>query len=691
MDSEDERELEQDNELRGSMYTSTVFMRYLALNARHLSLDSYQLEMRLHQSKERECLRRLNLLIYEGSDSDKDENEDDDDDSDEDYGDDDDDSDEDQDQDEYRRIVNTARIYRIMRFYQTVEGFHKGSLDLTGRHRPRYDSIIRRWNAFSSDLEDVLSNAKLSFTPMNIGDSQLGGKAALEPKLEPESPHKWDQFLVKWHAHDTFSLYKFSTWRDRVVDCFRENRNPKFQTLCLHHLPPELLLYIVEIAGVDLAQKLGTTCRLLRDISFPYVFKDHTFNLSCNLDRDHQYNSLDSFDAQVAYLEPLVAQARLKFLSDVDFVKARPDILTALRNLSVHGDWRVQTNLVDDESRHSFYAPVYASINNLLPCLPNLQSLTLTSWDITEELTRSFRCLKQLHTLMMSACTSAVRFPHAIAKLPSLLNLQLLMFTKEQRDCWLFLGMCPNIKDLFVLSSGGNRLGDDPDLIMPLLPFELATAFNPFNTLQRLSVLRVPQEWLLQLNASIQSVRDGHKSTGLQLTHFKLEISDGLDRQNLFTLLDALNGASIRFLVLDGLRYAAPDLLDRIASAMPQLEYLSLHYKESDTVPRTIAASWPFATSEYAPHFANFTLLRWFFWNHRTNIDKSESIAKLFSASCPSLEGVDLKPSLGGTHKKVHAKGEIAFVTNDVSTDTILCQMCHPLQQAWPPCTPASI
>lgn len=130
MDSEDERELEQDNELRGSMYTSTVFMRYLALNARHLSLDSYQLEMRLHQSKERECLRRLNLLIYEGSDSDKDENEDDDDDSDEDYGDDDDDSDEDQDQDEYRRIVNTARIYRIMRFYQTVEGFHKVSIAL---------------------------------------------------------------------------------------------------------------------------------------------------------------------------------------------------------------------------------------------------------------------------------------------------------------------------------------------------------------------------------------------------------------------------------------------------------------------------------------------------------------------------------------------------------------------------------
>ncbi|CAL1706712.1 unnamed protein product [Somion occarium] len=667
MDSEDERELAKD----------------------HWEDGLSGVEMRFHQRDQHDCRRSVVPIASHGLES-KD--------------------------DVPRTILSTIKSYRIMRFFETVEGFHTGSLDLTGRHQRRYDSIILRWNDFSSDLEELLRDAKSSLTPREIGVRD--SKEVLETEMKPAAPQNWDQFLAKWLAHDSFSLHNFSAWRDRVIDCFTQNPTPRFQTLCLHDLPPELLHNIVEIAGIDLARKLGTTCRLLREISFSYMFKDHRFHLSCGI-QWHHYHSLRSFDALATYLDPLITQARSKLLSDIDFVKSRPDILIALHNVYVDDEWQVhrtwtRTSVAgNDENRRSFCAPVYSGISNLIVCLPNLQSLTLQHWHITKELTQSLGCLERLRTLTLSSCTPTLRCPYTIAKLPSLLNFRL-MYTKEQRGSWLFLGMCPNIKNLFILSPSCDR--DEPGLIMP--PPELMAAFTPFKTLQRFSMLQVPPGWIPRLNAWIQSARDGNESTVLRLTHFKLETSGGLHRQNLFTLLDVLNGSSIRFLVLDGLRYAAPDILDRIASALPQVEYLTLCYRESDIEYRTKETPWPFAAWEYAPHFANFTRLRRFSWNYKTNVDEygpsalrffeegfpeeqqvgrrdadhlcePESIAKRFSTFCPSLASIAFESPLGGIRKDVREDGQFPLVTN-VSSETALSQMCNPLHMPWPSCTAAS-
>lgn len=122
----------------------------------------------------------------------------------------------------------------------------------------------------------------------------MSGEPILRTELEPESPERLDTFLTKWHAHDCLSLHELSTRRgmpcpsllnnclfnsflfslpEDTLKCLALHPTPKFQLLCLRDLPPELIHYIMDIAGVDGARRLGATCRLLREISSSYIFE----------------------------------------------------------------------------------------------------------------------------------------------------------------------------------------------------------------------------------------------------------------------------------------------------------------------------------------------------------------------------------------------------------------------------------
>lgn len=48
---------------------------------------------------------------------------------------------------------------------------------------------------------------------------------------------------------------------------------PKMQVRNLLDLPPELLHRIMEVAGVEGARQLGSACKLLRDVSRPYIYQ----------------------------------------------------------------------------------------------------------------------------------------------------------------------------------------------------------------------------------------------------------------------------------------------------------------------------------------------------------------------------------------------------------------------------------
>jgi hypothetical protein len=48
---------------------------------------------------------------------------------------------------------------------------------------------------------------------------------------------------------------------------------PQIQVLRLLNLPPELLFHIMEVAGMEGARLLGSTCKLLRAISLPFIYR----------------------------------------------------------------------------------------------------------------------------------------------------------------------------------------------------------------------------------------------------------------------------------------------------------------------------------------------------------------------------------------------------------------------------------
>lgn len=96
------------------------------------------------------------------------------------------------------------------------------------------------------------------------------------------------------------------------------------------------------------------------------------------------------------------------------------------------------------------------------------------------------------------------------------------------------------------------------------------------------------------------------------MTHFKLNVDGGLSRRYLFELLDAMNGCLVENLVLDGIRYAQPDLLAKIAQALPELRGLTLIYRACDLQLTANFIEWPLPSWEYASHFSAFKKLQYF-------------------------------------------------------------------------------
>lgn len=43
------------------------------------------------------------------------------------------------------------KLYRVLRFFHSLTGFHRGYLDLGGRHLSRYHKLILRWSEYIKD------------------------------------------------------------------------------------------------------------------------------------------------------------------------------------------------------------------------------------------------------------------------------------------------------------------------------------------------------------------------------------------------------------------------------------------------------------------------------------------------------------------------------------------------------------
>ncbi|KAH9928264.1 uncharacterized protein B0H18DRAFT_252721 [Fomitopsis serialis] len=168
------------------------------------------------------------------------------------------------------------------------------------------------------------------------------------------------------------------------------------------------------------------------------------------------------------------------------------------------------------------------------------------------------------------------------------------------------IGLVPNVRSLTV--TGLPRW----PCTLPIDDFRRQC--NPFRVVERVNFSHIDNEDVFLLFNWIReaAVTAEH---GLRITHLRLELKYGLQRDEVFQLIGALEGAPLRTLALEGISYVEADLFTHLAEAFPNLSALTLIHRQNTPQRASRPSRWPDATWEYAARLAAFPCLRHFMWN----------------------------------------------------------------------------
>lgn len=205
--------------------------------------------------------------------------------------------------------------------------------------------------------------------------------------------------------------------------CINSHPGPQIQSLCLLDLPPELLDHVMVFARTDGSRRLGSTCRVLRTISTPYIFKvrdpNKTSLPASALNRGSLQTRTLSFgstkqwprDAEWDYEEyeeaarrarDLWSTAQEMVLTKLQFLLSRADISASLEALRVLA-WRVVPSTPNEPD---LFRPLCQQLQHLLFHTPALHTLSLSSISISVELRQHIMNLPNLRTLRLMECTT---------------------------------------------------------------------------------------------------------------------------------------------------------------------------------------------------------------------------------------------------------------------------------------------
>ncbi|OCH95343.1 hypothetical protein OBBRIDRAFT_788220 [Obba rivulosa] len=499
---------------------------------------------------------------------------------------------------------------RLERFFETLIGFHEGSLDLTGRHQRRYEAHLKRFMSFVTDFYLAMQHASRV-----VVEQDLGRTVVKMTMYEFSAPAIIEEFRTKWNLSRSIGEDYYARQISKVMKAMKR-LPPKFQKLCLLDLPPELHHYIMNLARIEEARSLGATCRTLREISISYIYERHDiilkFDILRNCGDSGELNGMSEEEGTTS-LRAQAQEARAKFLSEIDFMLAHGDILRRMRTLTVKDDWlSVFKQRIDIHSASASYAdywqPIITGVEDLLQRV-HLATFISGTFGLTSGMLTALAQMNTLHSLQLSDCPFQPILDELaiLPRISSVMNL-LLVFHREAGEHQLeLLSLLPNVRCLVIKAFKNNPL------CIPDTPEGFFQRCNPFRSLEHLEISELSREDIHRLASWMRA--SALSGGGLHLTHFKLDMSVGLDRDELMNLIDVLGMAPLRILIFEGISYAGLDLFDRLADMFPRLEALTLIRRENMLQTETKPCAWPHATWEYAPHLARFQCLKYFAWN----------------------------------------------------------------------------
>ncbi|PPQ92181.1 hypothetical protein CVT25_008955 [Psilocybe cyanescens] len=517
--------------------------------------------------------------------------------------------------------ANRPTIYYLLRLFDSIRGFHKGSLDLSGRHPERYYNLQSQWNRY------LCSFLGLETEIRSCGDH--GGISQYQIAFNAE---RWHRFQLKWRLPESASYTQLLKCTQKVLRELKQHPVPHFQSIRLIDLPVEVLDNIVSLASTSQAKALSCTCHTLNDIGQRHIFRTWRMKL-------HVPPHISPFNVEYSSIDlpTLAYYARQDLERSARFLIETPHISQRVQRLVLTDEWWVSRRAHPHEANNpfvlggEFYRSVTQIFGSALKVAPRLTTLVLCNLEMNADLVRRVAEIGTLHTLELHLCyiprtvlrklltaSSPSSKPSDSALVcPRVSNLRIYMDSsfEETHSQWTGLLMCPAIRTLSLVQFGIGAF------LMPDAAFWTKCRLD---NLERLALDNIDAGDLAELVRYLATPGGAGGGAGAgaaqRMTHFKLHMDWGVPDADIIALLSALHTAHapLEVLVLEGLSDAAFPLFDAIAALFPDLLALTLVRRQNASQHQNKLADWPCMSWEYAQRMRGFRRLRHFCWNFRT-------------------------------------------------------------------------
>ncbi|KDR77264.1 hypothetical protein GALMADRAFT_225373 [Galerina marginata CBS 339.88] len=497
-------------------------------------------------------------------------------------------------------------IYHLLRLFDSIRGFHKGCLDLSGRHPQRYYNLQSQWNRY------LLSFLSLETEIRSCGDLDapvLGLTAYYRIVFNAD---RWRRFQLKWRLPESASYSQLLRCTQIVLRELKQNPVPQFQILRLTDLPSEVLDNIVGLASAAQSKVFSSTCHILNDIAQRHIFRTWRMKL-------HVPPHISPFNVEYSSVDlPTVAYYSRKDLEkNAEFILSTPHISRRIQRLVLTDEWWVSRRAHPHGNNPfvlgmDFYRSVIQIFGSVFKSTPSLSTLVLCNLEMNLELCRRISEISTLHTLELHLCHISRMVRRKLCSesafgCPQVANLRIFMDSsfQETHDQWFSLLLCPQVRTLSIVQFG---IGAFPT------PDALFWMKCRLGNLERLSLDNIDSGDLAELTRFLT----GNKMAGIHLTHFKLHMDWGMPDSEVMNLLLALRKSPIEVLVLEGLAEAEFVIFETIVVQYPYLIALTLVRRQNRNQHLNKLAIWPHSSWEYATYFRGFKNLRHFCWNFLT-------------------------------------------------------------------------
>ncbi|TFK65186.1 hypothetical protein BDN72DRAFT_845837 [Pluteus cervinus] len=488
-----------------------------------------------------------------------------------------------------------ARAKRLDRLVTQLHGYHIGYLDLRGRHKARYLSLLLRWKRLSKDFLDVLQ-----------ASGSIPGDTSV-PVYQA-----WRRFMEKWHIPHHIAPGVVSQKIYGTLHLLQDGSEPIFQKQCLHDLPIELLREVFEHAQPDEVLKLASSSRLLRLVGQPFAFRIRRIQLRY----EPRYTTSDDG----SFPKKKWLKIRHEVYDQVKYLEAHPELANEVQVMHIADRWRSQrdTHLAHKAEFIELYKDIMPGVidrfSRAISSTPRLTTLNLTYIKINLPMAQALSQLQVLQSLDLFHCSlvdgAAGFLSCGVVHCSTTTHLRLTFDNGPSLSMYYILPAFPNLRTLIMgsLVQPQSPISPPPESIWEDIQF--------FSTLERLTLNYIPWYTLGGFASWFSS-----KPSLPRLTHLKVHSRLGMDDADIIDLLSTIERSPLQVLIIDGLADGSLFLVDIISLKLPSLLGLTLYRRHSDRQGTTSLSEWPHPTYEYADRLSGFTKLQHFAWNCKTGYE----------------------------------------------------------------------